>query len=131
MQQNRQERSIGELFADLVRETGDLVRQEIQLAKVEMSQKISDTGKNIGFLVVGGAVASAGLLALGAALIIGLAQLGLPWWLSALLVGLVVAGIGYFLVQKGLSAIKQQGIVPEKTIQTLKEDVEWAKDQTS
>jgi hypothetical protein len=131
MQESRQDRSIGELFGDLVRETGDLVRQEVQLAKAEMSQKVSDTGKNIGFLAVGGAIAYAGLLALGAALIIGLAQLGLPWWLSALLVGLVVAGIGYFLVQKGLNAIKQQGLAPEKTIQTLKEDVEWAKEQTS
>lgn len=130
MQQNRQERSLGELFGDLARETSTLVRQEVELAKTEMSQKASNIGKDIGFLAVGGAIAYAGVLALGAALIIGLAQLGLPWWLSALLVGLVVAGIGYFLVQKGLSALKQQNLAPQKTIETIKEDVEWAKGQT-
>lgn len=130
MQESRQERSLGELFADLARETSNLVRQEVELAKTEMGQKVSNVGKDLASLVVGGAVAYAGVLALGAALIIGLAQLGLPWWLSALLVGLVVTGIGYFLVQKGLSALKQQNLAPEKTIRSLKEDVEWAKEQT-
>jgi len=130
MQQNRQERSLGELFGDLAKETSNLVRQEVTLAKTEMSQKVSSMTKDIGSLAIGGAVAYAGVLALGAALIIGLAQLGLPWWLSALLVGLVVTGIGYFLVQKGLNALKQQNLVPQKTIETIKEDVEWAKGQT-
>lgn len=131
MQQNKQERSLGELLGDLARETGDLVRQEVQLAKAEMSENISNVTKNIGFLAIGGALAYAGLLAIVAALIIGLGQLGLSWWLSALIVGLVVAGIGYFLVQKGLNAIKQRNLAPEKTLETLKEDVEWAKKQTS
>jgi xanthine/uracil permease len=131
MQQNRQERSISELFADLVRETGDLVRKEIQLARVEVGEKVSDVSKNVGFLAVGGAIAYAGLLAILAAIIIALGQIGLPWWLSALIVGLVVAGVGYFLVQKGLNAIKAQNLAPQKTLETLKEDVEWAKEQTS
>ena len=130
MQQSKQDRSLGELFADLAKETSELVRQEVQLAKTEMGQKASNVAKDIGFLAVGGAVAYAGVLALGAALIIGLAQLGLPWWLSALLVGLVVAGIGYFLVQKGLNALKHQDLVPGQTIETIKGDVEWAKEQT-
>jgi len=130
MQQNRQERSLGELFGDLTKETSNLVRQEVELAKTELSQKASSVGKDIGSLAVGGAIAYAGLLAIGAAIIIGLAQIGLPWWLSALIVGLVVAGIGYFLVQKGLSALKRQNLAPSKTIQTIKEDVEWAKGQT-
>jgi len=130
MQQNRQERSLGELFGDLTKETSNLVRQEVELAKTELSQKASSVGKDIGSLAVGGAIAYAGLLAIGAAIIIGLAQIGLPWWLSALIVGLVVAGIGYFLVQRGLSALKRQNLAPSKTIQTIKEDVEWAKGQT-
>ncbi len=130
MQQNRQERSLGELFGDLAKETSNLVRQEVELAKVELSQKASNVAKDVASLLVGGAIAYAGVLALGAALIIGLAQIGLPWWLSALLVGLVVAGIGYFLVQKGLTALKKQDFVPTRTINTIKEDVEWAKEQT-
>ena len=129
MSQNRDDRSLGELFAELARETSTLVRQEVALARAELSQKAGQVGRDLGFLAIGGAVAYAGLLAIIAAIIIALATLGLPWWLSALLVGLVVAGIGYFLVQKGLSALKRESLAPQKTLDTLKEDVEWIKEQ--
>lgn len=130
MQEQRDERSLGELFGDLARDTGALVRQEVHLATTEMTQKATRAGKDIGFLVAGGAVAYAGFLALLAALIIGLGQLGLPWWVSALIVGLVVAGIGAFLAQRGLSALKETNLVPRQTVDTLKEDAEWVKEQT-
>ena len=129
MQQRRGDRPLGELFAELSRETSTLVRQEMALAKTEMSQKAAQVGKNVGFLAIGGAIAYAGFLALIAALIIGLGQLGLPWWLSALLVGLAVAGLGAFLVMKGLKALRQADLSPRQTIETLKEDKEWAKEQ--
>ena len=127
--QPRDDRSLGELFSELTRELTALVRQEVALARTELTQKATTVGKNVGVLAAGGAVAYAGFLALLAALIIGLGQLGLPWWLSALIVGLVVAGIGYLLVQKGLTALKQLNLAPEQTIATLKEDKEWAKEQ--
>ena len=123
------DRSLGELIAELTRELTALVRQEAALARTELTQKAATVGKNVGFLAAGGAVAYAGFLALIAALIIALGQLGLPWWLAALIVGLVVAGIGYVLVQKGLSALKQVNLAPQQTIETLKEDKEWAKEQ--
>jgi hypothetical protein len=74
-------------------------------------------------------VAYAGFLAILAGLIIGIASLGVPWWLSALIVGLVVTGVGYFLIQKGREALKQGNLAPKKTIETLKDDAEWAKEQ--
>ncbi len=129
MEQRRDERSLGELFAELSRELTALVRQEAALARAELTEKATTAGKNVGVLAAGGAVAYAGFLALLAALIIGLGQLGVPWWLSALIVGLVVAGIGYALVQKGLKALKQLNLAPQQTIETLKEDTEWAKEQ--
>ncbi len=129
MQQDKPERSLGELFGDLSRDTVNLVRGELELAKTEMSQKLGKAGKDVGFLAIGGAIAYAGVLALGAALIIILATIGLPWWLAALLVGLVVTGIGYFLIQKGLTELKRQDLAPTNTIQTIKEDVEWMKEQ--
>ncbi|HVG00038.1 MAG TPA: phage holin family protein [Chloroflexia bacterium] len=129
MQVNKEDRSIGELFADLAKESSVLVRQEVALAKAEMTQKAGEVGKDIGFLAVGGLVLYAGLLAIIAAIIIVLGTVGVPWWLSALLVGLIVAGVGYFLVQKGLKALKQENLAPRQTIQTLKEDAEWAKEQ--
>lgn len=130
MQEQRDERSLGDLFGDLARDTGVLVRQEVHLATTEMTQKATRVGKNIGFLVAGGAVAYAGFLALLAAVIIGLGQLGLPWWVAALFVGLIVAGIGGFLVQRGLSALKETDLVPRQTLDTLKEDAAWVKEQT-
>ncbi|HYP19938.1 MAG TPA: phage holin family protein [Chloroflexia bacterium] len=129
MQVNKEDRSIGELFADLAKESSVLVRQEVALAKAEMTQKAGEVGKDIGFLAVGGLVLYAGLLAIIAAIIIVLGTVGVPWWLSALLVGLIVAGVGYFLVQKGLKALKQENLAPRPTIQTLKEDAEWAQEQ--
>ena len=123
-------RSLGELFSALAADTGTLVRQEVELAKTEMTQKATRVGKDIGFLLAGGAVAYAGFLAILAAIAIGLGQLGLPWWVATLLVGLVVAGIGGFLVLRGISALRQETPLPQQTIDTLKEDAEWAKAQT-
>jgi xanthine/uracil permease len=82
-------------------------------------------------IAVGGLVAYAGLLAILAAIIIGLATAGLAWWLSALVVGIVVALIGGALVQRGLAALKHADLAPRQTMQTLKEDTQWAKDQMS
>jgi hypothetical protein len=130
MHQRHEEPSLGELFADLTREMTTLVRQELRLASSELGQKTSQVGKDVGFLAIGGAIAYAGLLAVIAAIIIGLANF-IAWWLSALIVGIVVAATGYFLVRKGLSAIKEIDFTPKQTIKTIKEDVAWAKQQTN
>ncbi|HEX8598160.1 MAG TPA: phage holin family protein [Chloroflexia bacterium] len=129
MQVNQDDRSLGELFADLAKESSVLVRQEVALAKAEMTQKAGQVGKDIGFLAVGGLVLYAGLLAIIAAIIIVLGTIGVPWWLAALVVGVLVAGVGYFLVQKGMQALKTENLAPKQTIETLKEDAEWAKEQ--
>ena len=127
--QGRDDRSLGELFAELAQETTTLVRHEVNLAKVEMGEKASRAGKHVGFLAAGGAVAYAGLLAILAAVIILLNDV-MPLWLAALLVGLVVAIAGYLLVRKGLDALKREDFTPRQTMETLKEDQQWAKDQT-
>lgn len=121
-------RSLGDLFTDLTHETTVLVRQEVQLAKTEMSQKAAEVGKDVGFLVAGGAILYAGLLALIATIIIALAY-AMPWWLSALIVAIVVLAIGGFLVQRGLANLKQTSLAPTQTLDTLKEDATWTKDQ--
>lgn len=121
-------RSLGDLFTDLTHETTVLVRQEVQLAKTEMSQKAAEVGKDVGFLVAGGAILYAGLLALIATIIIALAY-AMPWWLSALIVAIVVLAIGGFLVQRGLANLKHTSLAPTQTLDTLKEDATWTKDQ--
>jgi len=127
---SRDDRSLGELFSELTRETTTLVRQEVALAKAEVSQKASAVGKDVGFLAAGGIVLYAGFLALIAALIIGLGQAGVTWWLSALIVGIVVALIGGVLVYQGLNDLKKTTLAPQQTVESIKEDAQWAKDQT-
>jgi len=129
MQQPTDERSLGELFADLARETGTLVSREVALARTELTEKATQVGKDVAYLAVGGLVAYAGLLAIIAAVILVLAANGVPLWVSALIVGLAVAIVGYVLVQRGLTALKRQDFAPRQTLETLKDDTRWAKEQ--
>ena len=121
-------RPLGDLFGDLASDMSSLVRQEITLAKVEISQKAKYVGRNVGYLVIGGAVAYAALLAIMAALIMLLAKV-VPHWGSALIVGAVVGGIGWLLIGKAMSALQQTDLTPHETVETLKEDATWMKEQ--
>jgi len=128
--ENRDERSLGELFSDLARDLGTLVRQELALARTELTDKAAEVGKNVGLLAAGGLVAYAGFLALVAGVIIGLGQLGVEWWISAMVVGVVVAGVGYLLVRRGLDALGRTNLKPERTIETVRDDMHMMKEQT-
>ena len=130
MQGTTEERSLGELFADLSRELGTLVRHEAELAKTELTGKATRIGKSVASLAIGGAVLYAGVLAVMAAVILLLATLGLPAWISALLVGAVVLGVGWLLVRRGLELLRQTDLAPRQTVESLKENVQWAKEQT-
>jgi len=119
------ERSLGELFSELSRETGQLVRKEVELATTEMTAKVRSASTHVATTAAGGALAHAGLLVLLAALVIGLAQLGVTPWLAAAIVALVTMGVGYLLVNRGVNALRQTSVVPTNTIQSLKEDAKW------
>jgi uncharacterized membrane protein YqjE len=125
---DKKDSSIGELFSELANETSLLIRQEIALAKVELTEKASTVGRNVGFLVLGGAVAYAALLALLAALIIILANV-MPWWAAALIVAVLVGIVGAVLISKALVSLKNTSMAPRQTVETLKEDAQWAKQQ--
>ena len=129
MQARKDERSLAELFRDLVSDMGVLVRQEMNLATSEMTHKASRAARDATLIAAGGLIAYAGFLALLAALIIGLAVAGLGWWQSALVVGIIVAVLGGVLVQRGLNALQHADLAPRETLDTLKEDTQWAKDQ--
>ncbi|MFN8498209.1 MAG: phage holin family protein [Anaerolineae bacterium] len=130
MYTQKQDMSLGELFSQLSRDVSRLVQAEVKLAKTEMTEKASKARNDIGAIVFGGLLAYAGLLAVLAAIIVGLAMF-IPLWLSALIVGLVVIGIGVLLIKQGSDRLKQQSMAPEQTIQSLKENVEWAKQQAT
>jgi uncharacterized membrane protein len=128
----QQERSIGELFGQLTQDMTLLVRQEVQLARTEMSDKLSRFANNLVAVLTGGFVAYVGGLALVAALILGIRDLAnISLAVSALIVGAILAIVGYVMLQRGLKELKRVDLAPRRTVETLKDDVQWAKEQRS
>ena len=127
------QRPIGALLKELRDEMSTLVRQEVALARTEMNEKAAKFGRNAGHLGVGGILAHAGvlvlLLGISALLYAGLVAAGLSHmtagWLAPLIVGAVVTIIGCVLSMKAISALKRESLVPEKTVDSLKEDQQW------
>lgn len=130
MTATRDDRSLGELLGDLSQQTATLVKKEIELARHEITRSATNLGRDAALAAAGGAVAYAGfiLLLIGVAWL--LATIGLPEWLAFVLVGVISIAIGAFLVMRYMQQMSKVSVVPERTVETIKEDVEWAKDQT-
>jgi hypothetical protein len=124
------DRSLGDLLGALTSQLGQLIHKEVELARTEMTANAVRTGKNASLIGVGGVVAYGGFLVLLAAAVALLTKVGLDLWLAALIVGLVVVGVGYALVQRGRSQLDASSLAPTRTIETLRDDAEWAKDRT-
>ena len=118
-------RSIGDLLAELSRETSQLVRKEVELATTEMTGKARKAGGHVGVAAAGGALAHAGLLVFLAALVLGLSELGVTPWLSALIISLLTIGVGYLLYNRGLTGLRSTSVSPTRTMESLKEDARW------
>lgn len=131
MSTGAQDRSLGELLSELTQEVKTLFQQEVRLAKAEMTEKVTGVGRDLGVLAAGGLIAYVGLMTLVAALVIILAELGVPWWASALIVGAILAAAGGMMISKGLKGIRSRDMAPRQTVETLKEDARWAQGQTS
>jgi hypothetical protein len=115
------DRSLGELFSELSRDTGTLIRKELELATTEMTAKAKVAAGHAGMVAAGGALAHAGMLILLATIVIALNGLGLALWLAALLVGVLTLGVGYLLARSGLEQLRRTSVAPRETIETLKE----------
>ncbi|HET9611588.1 MAG TPA: phage holin family protein [Acidimicrobiales bacterium] len=121
--------SLGELFSNLTSDLGDLLRSEMELAKVEMKEEAVKAGRAGGLL---GGAAAAGYLALillAFAAAWGLAELVDAGW-AFLIVGVVVGAIAAVLARVGQQKLSEVNPVPEQTVETLKEDARWARAQT-
>jgi hypothetical protein len=125
----RSERSFGDLFGSLTSQLGELIHKEIELARTEITANLVRTGRNASLIGVGAVVGYAGFLALVGAAIALLVEVGLTVWLSALIVGLVLVVLAVVLVQRGRAELTAGSIAPERTIRTLKDDADWAKEQ--
>jgi uncharacterized membrane protein YqjE len=130
-QEELHEQPIGELLKQLASETTTLVRQELELAKAEMREKAGKAGPGFGMIGAAGGVA---LLALGALTTFFVLALdgALPNWLAALIVAIVYGAIAAVLYMRGKERVDDAGSpAPRQTIETVKEDVEWAKHPTT
>lgn len=127
----REERSLGELLGQLSEDVSLLMRQEVQLVKAEMNQKLTRVTEDAVKLGAGALVGLIGGLTLVAAVVLALVALGVPAWLSALIVGAVLGGAGYSMLGKGARDLKRVDPTPRRTVNTLKDDLEWVREQRS
>jgi uncharacterized membrane protein YqjE len=123
------DRGIGELVKELAGQTSTLVRQEIRLAQAEVTEKGKLAGKGAGML---GGAAVAALLGLGAltALLIVALDAAMPLWLAALIVTVLWLAVAAVLAAAGRSALQSATPPAPQTVETVKEDIQWAKTRT-
>ena len=122
------ELSIPELLKQLSQETATLVRQEIDLAKAEVKESGKKAGLGVGMFGAAGIVGFMAFAALTACLILALATF-MPGWLAALIVALVYGAVAAVLAKQGKGKVKQATPPAPETVETVKEDIEWAKAQ--
>jgi hypothetical protein len=125
--ENQRRESLTELIGDLASQSAGLVRDEVALAKQELSEKLVSLRSGAITLALGTSFAIAAFLALCAAAIAGLAVY-LKVWQAALIVGGVLALVAGLLVSAGISRLTQTSLKPQKTIQSLEENKEWLKE---
>ena len=124
------DKSLGELFSDLTSDLGRLMRQEVALARTEAKEEIGRAGKASALLAVGGLIAYLALMFASFALAWLLDDV-MPRSLSFLIVAVVHAIVAAVLVAQGRRRLRDVSPVPQQTVETMKEDVEWAKAQRS
>ena len=138
MDYTKQDQSLGALLRELTSEVTLLFRQEVELAKTELSEKTAHIGRNVGAIAIGGAFALLGGLALVAAVITGLGALldtflptGLAAFLAPLIVGGALAFYGYSRMKTALASLRNEGLAPTQTKETLQENTQWIKARIS
>ncbi|MBO1079063.1 phage holin family protein [Roseomonas haemaphysalidis] len=121
-------RSVPDLLGDLVQQSSSLVRQEVQLARAEMGEKVSQLGTAAASIGVAGALLLGALIILLQAVVALLVSFGLQAWVAGLIVGVVVALIGYLLLQGALTKMKAANLTPERTVNQVSKDATVAKE---
>jgi Putative Actinobacterial Holin-X, holin superfamily III len=123
------QRSMGSLLRDLAEGSATLVKNEVRLARLEVSTMLRAVGTGTAEIAVGGVLALLGVLAFftGLVLLPGDQWLRDQYWLAALIVTLVAGGVAAWFAKQGLALLSPQRLAPDETIASLKEDKEWLK----
>jgi hypothetical protein len=131
MATTQESRSIGELLRDLANDSTALIRQELTLARTEAQEKLHQSITAVVLMVAGGFLGFAALIVLLDALVYGLTEAGIERWLAALIVGGVVAAIGFLLVRKGQNDLSATRLTPDRTAASVRKDINLVKEQVS
>ena len=127
-----QPRGLGELIRELATGSADLLRAEITLARLELTAVASDVGKGTLQVALGGVLLLLGTLSLASGLVLLEGDQWVPrdmYWLAAFVIMLITGGLAAWLARKGLSQLAPSRLAPAQTLETLKEDREWLKQQ--
>src|SRR5688572_26278860 len=125
--EHRMDRSIGELFADLSQQTSELIRQEMRLAKAELSDKLSDVVKHAMMIGAALVLALTAVGAVAAAITLLLVEVGVEPWLAAVITAGALGLTAYLLAQSAVTALRSKSITPVETIHSIKETTQWLK----
>jgi uncharacterized membrane protein len=128
MATNHEDRTVGDTMREVTRDISELIREEMALAKTELRQGFRQVARGVVFLLAAAFIVNAGFLALVASLVLGLTG-AVAAWLSAFLVGAVLAIIGVVLLMKGVGYVREADLKPERTIETLKQDARIVKER--
>jgi uncharacterized membrane protein YqjE len=123
------EPSLGELFKRLSSDTGELIRHEISLAKVEMKEASATLARDATKVGIAVGLALAGVLATTAFAIVALGDLFGNYWVAALIVGVLLLATGGYLARSAINDVKTRGLKPHETMATLRDDASWVKQE--
>jgi uncharacterized membrane protein YqjE len=123
------DRSVGTLFSDLAQQVSSLIQTEIRLLRAELSEKTTQLGAGGAEVLAGALCLFAALLILLQALVVALTKLGLGAGWASLLVGVVVAALGAFLVRNGSAQLSPSNLTPTRTQEQVTRDLRVAKEQ--
>lgn len=124
------ERPLGQLVSELTKETSELARQEVALAKAEMKTKAKEVARDGAMAGVGAVLVLLGVLGLFAALILGLSTAMEPW-AAALLVGVLFVALGGVIAYAGAQKLSKVDPKPRETVRTMQDNKAWLKEQMS
>jgi hypothetical protein len=130
--QTSEDRSIGGLIKELMQELTSLVRNEAELAKAEVSEKVSQVQTGIASMAIAGVLLLVGLIVLMEAAVVGVGFLLPPAtraWLAPLIVGGILAIIGFILLAKGRANLQSQNLAPQRTVESMRKDKALAQEQ--
>src|SRR5689334_7808375 len=119
-------RTVPELISQLTSDLATLVRKESELVRTELGEKVQSAARGVGEIAAGGLLLAAALLVLLQALVLALSKIMDPVWAS-LLVGVIVAAVGYLAIRTGMKMLKPDALKPDRSARQLQKDAQLMK----